>query len=696
MPRSSKTTLGTISLLAASISFALNAHAEEAVTTLEDIQVWGTEIKSSSIQFDNETIATKQADHISDLLRSVPGVDVGGAHSLNQRITIRSMDDKDLRISIDGANQNSYMYHHMGNLHINADILEEVDVKVGKNSVVDGGLGGTVNFKTKSAPDLLQDGKRFGGHVKATGADNSGSSASVTLYGQLTDSVDALIYHNQVKRDNYDVGGGEVKDFNGNVIEGTDGSVKGLKGDLSDTLVKFGFDASDNHRFEVGYERYKDEGDYTYRPDMGIATDLAITNSLGIPLLWPTALTRDTFTINYDGALSDNSTLKATLFHNDSTLERDESGYASSSPDYAGVITGSAINTGFNAKGDTELGKHTLTYGTEIIKYDTEYNADYATPASSEETATQAAVYLQDKIQVTDKLAVTPGIRHSQYDIDSKVVDKKYDETTGALALEFQATKNLQLRASTTQLFKGPEIGEVFTGAGLYDTENADIKAETGTNTELSIAFEKAAFGANRFALGATLFQTKIDDYIYDYALNDNDAYWKDNIGDMTINGVEAYVGYDKGNLTTLLTYSKADSDLDAFGDYTAAHDGARLDRTQGDTFTFDVGYKVPSKNLTLNWGVITTASVDAGTDLDGATANNSKDGFTVHNVSAKWKSSRVKGLDVTFGIDNVFDEYYTSQSSRTGLSYHPRFGDLYLQDFEPGRNVKLTTSYRF
>ena len=28
-----------------------------------------------------------QADHISDLLRDLPGVDVGGAHSLNQRIT---------------------------------------------------------------------------------------------------------------------------------------------------------------------------------------------------------------------------------------------------------------------------------------------------------------------------------------------------------------------------------------------------------------------------------------------------------------------------------------------------------------------------------------------------------------------------------------------------------------------------------
>ena len=93
----------------------------------------------SSIYLNGDAIANKQADHISDLLRTIPGVDVGGAHSLNQRITIRSMDDKDLDISIDGAKQNSYMYHHMGNLQIHADILKSVDLEIGSNSVINGG-----------------------------------------------------------------------------------------------------------------------------------------------------------------------------------------------------------------------------------------------------------------------------------------------------------------------------------------------------------------------------------------------------------------------------------------------------------------------------------------------------------------------------------------------------------------------------
>src|SRR5690554_2273926 len=93
---------------------AQSTDIEEDFPALEETRVWGTQVVASSVNLDQTAMELKQADHISDLLRPIPGVDVGGAHSLNQRITIRSMDDKDLRISIDGASQNTYMYHHMG------------------------------------------------------------------------------------------------------------------------------------------------------------------------------------------------------------------------------------------------------------------------------------------------------------------------------------------------------------------------------------------------------------------------------------------------------------------------------------------------------------------------------------------------------------------------------------------------------
>ena len=95
-----------------SAATVLADNTNQETEEVEVIEVWNTQVKTSSLYLRGEDIASKQADHISDLLRTIPGVDVGGAHSLNQRITIRSMDDKDLKITIDGASQNTYMYHH--------------------------------------------------------------------------------------------------------------------------------------------------------------------------------------------------------------------------------------------------------------------------------------------------------------------------------------------------------------------------------------------------------------------------------------------------------------------------------------------------------------------------------------------------------------------------------------------------------
>ncbi|MFZ5604521.1 MAG: TonB-dependent receptor domain-containing protein [Pseudomonadota bacterium] len=674
-----------------------------ADATLEPVEVWATEVKASSVKLDGEAMAIKQADHISDLLRPVPGVDVGGAHSLNQRITIRSMDDKDIRVSIDGANQNTYMYHHMGNLQINADILKSVEIDVGNNSVVNGGLGGAVRFETKQAKELLRPGQDFGARVQASYGDNAYVGSAVTGYGQLTDSLDVLAYYNLMQRDNFEVGGGEIKDANGDVMEGTDGTVRGLEGDVDDALLKLGWDFAPGQRIALGYEAYRDEGDYAYRPDMGLATGSTIANALGVPLEYPTEFTRDTITLNYDGQFGASSTLKATLFENQSDFWRDESGLAESvNPGIrgtAGIKEGEATNTGLNVLANTEFEgvlAQSMTYGYEQIRYKTQYDALYLDDSRERagEEATSNALFLQDRIGLGGGVAVIPGVRYDFYDIDSAVVKDTYNEVTGALALEYEPVSSVLLRASSTQLFKGPELAEVYIGAGLFDEANPDIEAETGYNHELAAAYEDAVLGADRFSLGATVFRTEIDNYIFDYAETDL-FYGKDNVGDMTIDGYEAYTGYDFHALRMLLTYSVADSELAAFSEY-ASLDGARLDRVQGDTISLDLDYDLAALDTTLHWDVLAVDDVDADVDLDGATLDTAKDGYVVHNISARWMPRSVDGLELTLGVDNLFDEYYASQSSRTGVSLHPRFGELYLMDYEPGRNAKVTVAYQF
>ncbi|SFD18347.1 TonB-dependent receptor domain-containing protein [Pseudoalteromonas denitrificans] len=692
------------SILTSNISYAKESEIKDD-KDLEHVEIWNTEIKASSLYFNEETIASKQADHLSDLLRTIPGIDVGGSHSMNQRITIRSLEDKDLKVTIDGANQNTYMYHHMGNLQIHADILKSVDIEVGTNSVVNGGLGGAVRFETKKASELLQENEQFGARLQTTVADNSANSYSLTGFGQLNDDIDVLAYYNFVDRQNFEVGGGKLTDENGDKIPGTDGEVKGLAGELQDALIKFGWDISENQRIELGYETYHDEGDYSYRPDMGSATDIAITDSLKVPLVWPTEFSRDTLTLNYTLNWSDDSVLKVAVFSNESELYRDESGWAIN-PQYAtwaAKVTGNADNTGINILGNTFIDgdfSHNLTYGYDLSRHDTDYNSLSLTNelTSADESATNSALFIQDKISFENGLSITPGLRYNDYDIDSTVVDNSFSELTAALAAEYVVNAQLVVKLSSTQLFKGPELGEVFTGAGLRDTANQDIEAETGLNTEFAIAYQAQVLGADSFTAGITVFNTDLENYIFDDAPvaggGPRDLH-KDNVGDMQVNGFEAYTGYILDNLQIQLSYSVSESELNAFAGYASLED-TRLDREQGDTFSANIDYAFETLALTLHWDILNVASLDHAPSLDGATIDTAKDSYTIQNISLNWTPSNIKGLGITLGIDNLFDEYYASQSSRTGLSWHPRFGDLFLTDYEPGRNIKATASYKF
>lgn len=682
--------------LALCLATSVQVHAAETPEQhlIEETVVWGTRVYSSSMALDSHAMDIKQADHISDLLRPIPGVDVGGAHSLNQRITIRSMDDKDLRISIDGANQNTYMYHHMGNLQIHADILQAVEVDVGNNSVVNGGLGGAVRFQTKEARDLLRSGRRFGALGKITLSDNASNNYALSAYGQLSDSVDILGYYNFVDRKNYEVGGGKILNAEGSVIPGTDGSVRGLAGELTDALVKLGWNPTSNQRIKIGYETYADEGDYSYRPDMGLATDIAIANSLNVPLVFPTKFTRDTLTLNHDISLGNHTNIRTAIFRNESTLWRDENGLVTWNPNLATINEGDAENTGLNILADSTilLGvPHVLTYGVDHVEYKTGYNVDGV--FINGEQSTQAAVFIEDRIELTDSLAITPGVRYDTANVETAVVDDNFTDTLWALAGEYQFSDYLLLRLSTTQLFRAPEIGEVFTGAGSGDAPNPQIKAETGRNSELALAYEMSGLST-----GVTLFRTQIDDYIYDYASNPAGGSWKDNVGDLHIDGYEAYAEWNQGDWRILATYAAAESDLDAFANNSTL-DGARIDREQGDSIGVNFRYAITPVNITLQWEALHVKDLGTGVDLDSTSddSDNAKSSYTVHNISGRWTpNGSLMGLSITLGVDNLFDEFYASQSSRTGTSFHPRFGQLYLLDYEPGRNIKAAFAYQF
>ncbi|QSX34424.1 TonB-dependent receptor [Shewanella avicenniae] len=656
--------------LACLIASTLTHTAWADDDNLERLQVWGTKVTSSSVYVDESAIASKQADHLSDLLREIPGVDVGGTHSLNQRINVRGLDDTDLEILIDGASQNNSMFHHMGNLNINPDILESVDIQVGSNSVVHSGLGGAMEFRTKSARDLLDGQNAFGGRVLLGYNSNNNEYLSFTGYGQLTDSLDFIAYGTTQNRNNF-------KDGEGIKVLGSDGTISNL-------MAKLGWDINEQQRLALKYDSYRNHGDYTARPDMGVRTNSAIGGG-DVPL-YDTHYDRDTISAHYELDFGAALNLRADLYQNTSDLWRDYEGDQTS---------GTSKNSGLTLIANSALTSvsltHQFTYGVKWLKIDND-SETVATDGITlgHEQADDLGVFVEDAIDFGNGLIVTPGVRFNHYSKSSATIPEQqsWDNWQTALAAQYALTEDITLHASTTELFKGPQPGEIFSNEQAGKILNPELAPETGRNSEAGIRYNGAnVLGADEIRLGFTAFQTQIDDYIeaVDYPLDDctgrNCMEWDQNIGKVKIHGYEASAFYALNEFSTLVTYASSDSKVHDDG----ATGGEPLDREVGDSATVTFKYFVTSQDLELRWQWQKTF------------AEGEKAGYQLHNITAVWEPAVFNyNLNVTLGVENLFDTLYVSHASRTGVTNHPVFGLLQLDDYEPGRNIKLSVAYKF
>lgn len=673
----------TRSTVASALAIAVasaSTYASETNKTkaVEETFVWGTSVKSSSVYLGEQDISLKQADHLSDILREVPGVDIGGTHSVNTRINIRGLDDRDLAIYIDGALQTNYLYHHMGNLLINPDILKSADIELGANSVLHGGLGGSLRFETKEAKELLRDGARFGGRVLMSYHSNAQVNRTLTNYVQVSEKLDLLVYDNFTNRHNFTDGSGQ--------------DVIGNDGETNNLLLKVGYDFSENQRLELSADIYRDRGDYGQRPDMGYQAASGLSGGLDIPL-FDTEYDRNTYNLGYDGQFNTTS-IEANAYINSMRLYRDESDGLISP--FGTVVPSTekqaeADNFGLNVLAKTLVGNNSLSYGIEYFSQSFDFDQDLNSDAQEhqKQDATLLAIFAEDRISITDSFHVTPGLRFNQYDMDVEQtgLDESWNNTSWALALDWRVYSDLEFVASYTELFKGPELAEPFQGGGGVLVANSDLKPEEGDNIEIGVRYTNELSSDSAINFGVNLFETTIENYITQEALSDesgNEQYV--NSGTAVIDGFEASANYYVGKLDMLLTYAR--SELDGKDLEVNDTDTTESLREIGDSITFNINYDL-SQDLSAHYDLLLVK------DKERHFGGNDKPGYKVHNVSIAYTPSSVKGLTLIAGVDNIFDKEYTSHASREGIAPFTTPPTV-LNDIEPGRNIKLSVSYDF
>lgn len=670
-----KTTLA-FSVCLALCCVAAADDADEKSKDAQDLGKISVTSDSGKTQVDATKVNVRNAAMIKDIMRDIPGVYVGGTNGLNQKMYIRGINDRGLNITIDGARQKGNAFHHDADLYLDADIIKSVDVGLGVNSVVgnSGALGGSVAFKTVDASDLLEDGEVFGGKIKGGYASNNKEwQQSLSLYGRAFDSLDLLGYvgHRGYKRG---------KDGKGDDIGG--------KGDDTNYLFKVGYDFADYARISLGTEHFQTKGDYPLRaewPSLGNLVD--------------TKFIRDTYTANFTLNPNDFVDLDANAYYTDHRVE---------SAVNAGVKTyGSKIIN--KTRFDTGAVNHTLVYGLEYYIAES-YNKKAKNVPNDK--AKSLSLFLEDQLRFGG-FTLTPGLRYDRYELDTLGgaagvagrANYSWSEWSPALNLDYQFESGFGLYGSYAKVFRGPDPIESIrlSDSNVLNTvTNGDLKPETGDAYEAGARYEREFDDDQKLSLFAKYFYNDYDNLIIEMARAGRVEVQRQNGGRATVKGAEIAARYQIGNLGLGASYSRART---SYKDKKAnsGYGGVLAYSDAGDKYTFNAEYMIAPIDTLIGYSLIAFSKIDT---KNGSGTSYKKPGYAVSDLYATWApdGGKYKGLELNFGVYNLFDKAYWSHSQRSagsmscprGRRCPPTPLSPGLIDWEPGRNIKLSASYKF
>ncbi len=609
---------------------------------------------------DEERIESEQASDIGDILEDLPNVEIGGGpRAAGQRVTIRGLSDDRVLFLMDGARQN-FSRGHNARVFLEPDLLKQVEVLRGPASALwgSGAVGGIVSLTTKDAADMLAPGERFGARIKGGYQDvNNQWLASGAVYGLAGDNFDYLL--NVAYRDADDVKLGDGTTLQNSAFESTAGLAKG-------TWAPAPF-----HTLSGSIQTYNADSEVPSNPQAA-ATPTNVVN-------------RDTeqnnYTLRYRYENPDNPRLRpsAVLYRN--TTNVDEKRLSDGRHDETRFTT-----TGFDVRNSmifngAVYARQTLTYGMDYYRDATKARRNGAPRTSFPDgKSTVLGVYVQNEIAIGERWTLTPGLRWDRYQSKSDAgVARDIDENELSVKLGAGArvTDWLSLHAAYNEAFRAPSVSELYVSGIHFGfnqfVPNPDLKPEKARNKEVSVRLRKTNLftRGDRTRFRATYFQNNVDDFIDTVVTGGFFGTTTNlNVRDAELTGYELELAYNASRWYAGLSYSQTRGDN--------KNTGEPLSNIPADEWDIRLGLRSPAKHLSLGWH---TRIVDDQNRVP--TGGTTTKGYTVHDLNLTWVPTRgeLKGLRVDFGIDNVTDKDYRRHLSTLK---------------EPGRNVKMSVSYRF
>ena len=748
--KKTKFALLPLSVFIATVSYANQTESLDEIKITAENQV--KQSLGSSLVTAKDLEKRPATNDISEVLRTMPGVNLTGNSSTGQRgnkrqIDIRGMGPENTLILVDGkpvTSRNAERYGVRGERNSRGDsnwvpveAIEKIEVLRGPSAARygSGAMGGVVNIITKPVTNDLHGSLSYYTNRPEDSDEGATNRVGFNLSGALIkDVLQFRLYGNWNKTQADEVG------ING------DPAIAGREGvrnkDINGRLV-WNINEKNKLTLDSGFSR---QGNIYNGDTQNSATDLY--NSIKAPYTRQLAsskaetarLYRQNYALTYEGKFDhfDNKTYIAFDKTKNSRLPEGlaggpEGSYTSTTGFTNSILKNTRLSSefyipftlgvehmvtlGFEGTHSTLDDKQSMTQNlgeqvifvtdakgkrNRIVKKDpTESFPGITKNRGGYSSQTEWAIFLEDNISVNDKLILTPSARYDHNSYSGSNV-------SGGLNFLYAVTDNVNVKGGIARAYKAPNLyqtnpnyllytrGQGCPTAGdyaCYFQGNEDLKPETSWNKEIGVEYNKDGYLAS-LTYFRNDYRNKIvpSDKLIGVTSNKNEVYQWSNANHALVEGLE-------GNLTLPLIENK----LSWVNNFTYMHKTKNKDT--GNPLSI-----VPKYTLNSSLSYQITDSLDAmltytqyGKQKSRKNPENRMENGDDKNINqlahsddigsyAVWGLSAGYNwkdtISIRVGVSNLFDKRIYRSSSSKNYNAHTYN--------EPGRAYYATVKYTF